>query len=297
MTGPEAITFHSDGLAIAADLYLPPEQAPGKKAPAIVLCHGFGGLRRFWFPRFARHFNRFGYAALALDHRNTGDSDGTPRCHLDPIGQVADLRSAVSYLETREEIDSARIALYGISYGAANAAYAAAIDPRIATIVSVVGYGDGERWLKALRREWEWIDFRDRLAADRRRCALGLDSELVDTSEVLVRDPEALAHEREARANDPDRVTRVPLATADAIIGFKPERVVDRISPRPAFFIGVADDTLVPTEETLALFARAREPKRLHLFPAIGHHAVYYGDRLDELLGMAVDWFDEHLKP
>ena len=124
----------------------------------------------------------------------------------------------------------------------------------------------------------------------------GLDSELVDTSEVLVRDPEALAHEREARANDPDRVTRVPLATADAIIGFKPERVVDRISPRPAFFIGVADDTLVPTEETLALFARAREPKRLHLFPAIGHHAVYYGDRLDELLGMAVDWFDEHLK-
>ena len=297
MTDPEAISFYSDGLKIAADFYLPPRSTRGEKLPAVVLCHGFGGLRGFLFPHFARYFKRFGYAALTLDHCNTGDREGTPRHLLDPIGQVADLRHAVSYLETRGEIDAGRIALYGISFGAANAVYATAIDPRIATIISVVGYGDGERWLRALRREWEWIEFRERVAADQRRRALGENSELVDTTEVYMHDPEALEHEREARANDPCRVTEVPLATAEAIISFKLEQVVDRISPRPCFFIGVADDTLVPTEETLSLFARASEPKRLHLFPAIGHHAVYYGDWLDKLLDMAVAWFDEHLKP
>tara|TARA_B100000029_G_scaffold468177_1_gene504962 strand:+ start:101 stop:262 length:162 start_codon:yes stop_codon:yes gene_type:complete len=53
----------------------------------------------------------------------------------------------------------------------------------------------------------------------------------------------------------------------------------------------------VPTEETLSLFACASEPKRLYLFPAIGHHAVYYCDWYDELLDMAVAWFGENLKP
>ena len=293
MTEPEAVTFKSSGLTIAGDLYLP--DGASRPRPAIVLCHGFGGLRGFWFPHFAHYFNRFGFVVLAFDHRNTGDSEGTPRLHLDPHGQVTDIRSAVSFLESRPEVRADRIGLYGISYGGANAAYAAAIDRRIATVISVVGYGDGERWLKSVRREWEWIEFRERLDADLRAGAAGAEPALVDTSDVLTRDPEALEHEHEARANDPDRVIHVTLATGDAIAAFKPETLVDRISPRPSFFIGVEHDTLVPTEETLSLFHKAREPKRLHMFPPIGHHSVYYGEHLDTLLGLASDWFTEQL--
>ena len=292
---PQSITFVSDGLRIVGDLYLP-DNLDAEPRPAIVLCHGFGGLRGFWFPQFARHFNRAGYVVLAFDHRNTGDSDGMPRLHLDPLGQVADIRSAVSFLEERPEVRANGIGLYGISYGGANAVYAAAIDRRIATMICVVGYGDGERWLRSVRREWEWIEFRKRLDAELRARATGADYELVDTSDVLTRDPEALEHERAARAQDPDRVTQVTLATGDAIAAFKPETLVDRIAPRPSFFMGVEEDTLVPTAETLSLYDKAGEPKRLHLFPPIGHHSVYYGERLDELLGTAVAWFDEHLK-
>ena len=295
MADPQSVTFVSDGLKIVGDLYVPDGAGDSTPRPAIVLCHGFGGLRGFWFPHFAHYFNRFGFIVLAFDHRNTGDSEGTPRLHLDPQGQVTDIRSAVSFLETRTDVRADRIALYGISYGGANAVYAAAIDKRIATMICVVGYGDGERWLKSVRREWEWLEFREQLDVDLRARAAGGAPMLVDTSDVLTRDPEALEHEREARANDPDRVIHVTLATGDAIAAFKPETLVDRIAPRPSFFIGVENDTLVPTVETAALFAKASEPKRLHLFPPIGHHSVYYGEHLDSLLKLASDWFVEHL--
>lgn len=287
----EAAVFWSDGLQLAADLYLP--SGPGPH-PAVVMCHGFGGLREFWLPDFAAHFNRRGYAALAFDHRGTGDSEG-PRGRLIPYEQVSDIRHALAWLEDRSDIDADKMALYGISYGGANAVYAAALDQRAAAVACAVGYGNGTRWLKALRREWEWIDFRERLHKDRKRRARTGESELVDTSEVLVRDPEAEEHEALARAMHPNRVTSVTLDTADAILGFCPEAMVGCIAPRASLFIGVADDTLVPTSETLALHAAAGQPKRLKMFPPIGHHGVYYGDYLTEMLDTVCKFFDNHL--
>ncbi len=296
------VAFFADGLKLAGDLYLPQGAGAGAGAgagtgphPAVVMCHGFGGLRGFWLPAFAAHFNARGYAALAFDHRGTGDSEGT-RGRLIPHEQVSDIRHALAFLETRPEIDAGRLALYGISYGGANAVYAAALDGRVQAMACGVGYGDGERWLRALRREWEWIEFEKRIAEDRRRRATTGASDLVDTSDVLVRDPEAEEHEAEAREAHPERVTEVTLDTAEAIIGFRPEHVVARIAPRPCLFIGVEDDTLVPTGETLALYAAAREPKRIKMFPAIGHHGVYYGDHLGEMLDAVADFLDAYLR-
>jgi pimeloyl-ACP methyl ester carboxylesterase len=287
----EGAAFWSDGLQLAADLYLP--SGPGPH-PAVVMCHGFGGLREFWLPDFAAHFNGRGYAALAFDHRGTGGSEG-PRGRLIPYEQVSDIRHALAWLEDRSDIDADKLVLYGISYGGANAVYAAALDRRVAAVACAVGYGNGTRWLKALRREWEWIEFRERLHKDRKRRARTGESELVDTSEVLIRDPEAEEHEALARAMHPDRMTSVTLDTADAILGFCPEAVVGCIAPRPSLFIGVADDTLVPTSETLALHAAARQPKRLKMFPPIGHHGVYYGDYLTEMLDTVCKFFDDYL--
>ena len=294
--GSLPVFFYSDGYRIASDLYLPPGHKPGQRHPAIVLCHGFGGLRRFWLPDFARFFAGSGYVVLAFDHRGLGESEG-PRASLNPFGQVADIRHAITFLETREEVRPDRIGLYGISFGGGNAAYAAAVDPRVAAMACVVGYGDGERWLKSLQREWEWIDFRKRVIADRRNRVLTGEGEIVDTSEILVRDPHSLEHEREARAANPNRVNHITLETADAIMAFKPEEVVHLIAPRPCLFVGVEEDTLVPTEEILSLHAKAGAPKQLHLFPAIGHHAIYYGEELPKLLGMGRDFFESSLKP
>jgi pimeloyl-ACP methyl ester carboxylesterase len=290
----EDVAFYSDGHRLAADLYLPEGVAPGERRPAIVLCHGFGGVRRFLLPEFGRFFADAGFVVLAFDHRGFGDSEG-PKWRLLPLEQVADIRNALTFLETRDEVDPARLALYGTSFGGGNAVYAAAIDQRVQAMVATVGFGDGERWLRSLRRHWEWLDFLDRLAADRTQRVLTGRSDYVDTGDIMVRDPEALEHEQKRRADFPEQIVQLPLETASAILEFKPEAIVHQIAPRPALFIAVERDLLVPTEETLRLHELAGEPKALHVMPAIGHHGVYYGDHLTEVLGTASEWFARHL--
>lgn len=52
--------------------------------------------------------------ALAFDHRNWGDSEGTPRQQEDATAKVADLRSAVGFLAGRPEVDAESIAVAGV---------------------------------------------------------------------------------------------------------------------------------------------------------------------------------------
>jgi fermentation-respiration switch protein FrsA (DUF1100 family) len=56
---------------------------------------------------------------------------------------------------------------------------------------------------------------------------------------------------------------------------FNPEWVVDRIAPRPALFITTDNDRLVPPEESVQLYARAGEPKKLVVLKGYGHYEVY----------------------
>ena len=39
------VTFFSEGVRLAGDLYLPDDLASGEKRAGIVLCHGYTGVR------------------------------------------------------------------------------------------------------------------------------------------------------------------------------------------------------------------------------------------------------------
>jgi acetyl esterase/lipase len=68
---------------------------------------------------------------LAVDWRTVGSSEGEPRCQWQPFWQVEDLRSGVSYLRTRPEVDPERIGLWGHSTAAGVAVVAGALDRRV----------------------------------------------------------------------------------------------------------------------------------------------------------------------
>ena len=53
------------------------------------------------------------------------------------VNQVKDLRRTVDYLETRPDIDTDRLLLYGISYGGIRAPYALAVEPRFNAAIAV----------------------------------------------------------------------------------------------------------------------------------------------------------------
>jgi len=53
------------------------------------------------------------------------------------VHQVKDLRRTIDYLETRADIDTERLLLYGISYGGIRAPYALAVEPRFKAAIVV----------------------------------------------------------------------------------------------------------------------------------------------------------------
>src|SRR5260221_7189132 len=98
-----------------------------------------------------------------------------------------------------------------------------------------------------------------------------------------------------ARRDNPAAVTEVPLEFIDDTLGFNPEWVVDRITPRPILFITTDDDRLVPPQESEAMFARAGEPKKLVVLKGFGHYEVYGGDAFREVMEETLAWYGTHL--
>src|SRR5215813_10001904 len=84
----------------------------------------------------------FGYVTLRLDFRGCGESEG-PRGRVICLEQVDDTRAALDFLKTQKQVS--QIGVFGHSFGAAVAVYAAGVDPRIAACVSSGGWGDGEK--------------------------------------------------------------------------------------------------------------------------------------------------------
>ena len=79
----KSVTFFSDGVRLAGDLYLPDDLARGEKRAGIVLCHGYTGVRNLYLPDNARVLNETGYVVLNFDYKGWGDSEG-PRPGLRP---------------------------------------------------------------------------------------------------------------------------------------------------------------------------------------------------------------------
>jgi dipeptidyl aminopeptidase/acylaminoacyl peptidase len=288
------VTFYSEGVRLAGDLFVPEGLARGERRAGVLLCHGYTGVRTLYLPDNARVLAEAGYVVLTFDYKGWGDSDG-PKSRLAPYGRVADAQAALTFLAAQPEVDPARLGIYGTSYGGATVVWVAAIDPRVKCVVSVVGIGNGRRWMRSVRRPDEYHDLLERAAQDRTRRGLTGQSQFVDRSEILLPDRQSAELAAAARRGNPAAVNEIPLEFVDDTLGFNPEWVVDRIAPRPALFITAEDDRLVPPAESEALFARAGDPKRLLVLPGCGHYEVYAGEPFRRVMDATLDWYGRHL--
>lgn len=291
------VTFYSEGIRLSGVLDIPNDYKIGEKRFGIVVCHGFAQTRAIFAPEFARIFVSAGFVTLTFDYRGFGRSEG-PRWRLIPLEQVEDVRSAMTFLQQQPEVNAERIGLFGNSFGGANVIYTAAIDDRAKCVVSWAGIGDGGRWLHCIRRQWEWDALLRRIEQDRVNRVLTGKSEYVGLHDIEVPDAELKrAHDERALAF-PDWKCQLPLETAEKVINYKPDELVHKISPRPLLLLHKQKDTVVPLEESLSLFEKAREPKKLVIVPVSGvgsHYEFYKGQALEAWMRVVVGWFQEHL--
>src|SRR3989454_5846113 len=291
----EQVSFYSEGAKVKGILRLPEETVSGRR-PAIVQGPGWLGLMDSkLYERYHRSFTEAGYAVLVFDYRGFGDSEGEKGLIL-PQLQAEDIRNAITYLETRPEVDSRRIGLFGSGgTGGANPIYVAAIDHRVKCVVSNYAFASGREWLRSMRREYEWLEFLRRLEEDPKRRGLGGSGGMGrPPEEMMVATPE-----REETTVKADVDYRIPqrglLRSAEGLMGFSPEDYVSRISPRAILFIATENDAVTPEDQTFRLYEKAGQPKKLILQKETSHYKAY-ADYFDQVTPQIIEWYDRYLK-
>ena len=107
----ENVSFYSDGIKIAGLLHTPDDSSFSQPWPALVQGPGWLGLKdaKLYKP-FHERFTAAGYAVLIIDYRGFGESEGEKGI-LMPEWQAQDIRNAITYAQSRSEIDENRIML------------------------------------------------------------------------------------------------------------------------------------------------------------------------------------------
>jgi len=282
----ERVQFTSAGLKLAGLLHLPSDYRKGERRPAFLVLHGFGSRKDSDGMRIAAElYASMGYVALRFDFRGCGDSEGA-RGRVICLEQVDDARAALEFLMDRPEVDAKRIGVYGHSFGAAVAVYAAGVEPRFAACISSGGWGDG---VKKFRKQHEspeaWAKFQAMLERGREKAKRG-ESMLVPRYEIVPIRPE-LRHHLAAGS-----ILEFPFEVVESMLAFRANDVVGKIAPRPLLLIHPANDTVTPTEQSVDLFLNAGQPTDLHLVAGTDHFIFNENNKL--VVNLVRDWLAQH---
>lgn len=291
----ELVSFYSEGVRLEGNLFRPDAaKFPGKRA-GVVLCHGYTGTRDLYLPDAARALTEAGYVALTVDYKGWGTSEGPTR-RLDPYGRVFDVQAAVTFLMLQPEVDTARIGLFGWSFGGATVIWSAAHDRRVSCVISAVGVGDGPVWFRSVRNEQEWAHVTEIADKDRLERLKSGVSRMAERSEILWLDPKSQAISAAGRAKTTaGGATQIPAEFIDETMNFRPQWIVDKLAPTALLLITTDDDLVVPPAESERLYAAAGEPKRLVTLKGFGHYDVYSGEAFRQTMAATVEWLDTYL--
>lgn len=157
----EAVTFWSQGVRLAGDLYKPKVLQTNEKLPGILMVPGWGGNKENLGRTYAPYFAQQGYIVLTLDFKGWGESDGpvvtnerlTPsdeatemhvkamhiRKVVNPLSMLEDVRAALHYLGSEPQVLPDRLGVWGTSMGGGLALSIAATDDRIKALVNQMG--------------------------------------------------------------------------------------------------------------------------------------------------------------
>ncbi|MFW6200762.1 MAG: alpha/beta hydrolase, partial [Gemmatimonadota bacterium] len=290
---PEGIGFRtasvmSDGVRLHAELFWPENRA-GERLPTVVTAHGWGGTARI-LRNDAVDLARAGYLVVNFDYKGWGESDGRLvaveplpedrdrsshttlqsrvreiRGIVDPFEQTSDWFNVIHWVMGEEGVDTARVGIRGTSFSGGHVVYVAAFEPRIKALVSQVGATDIARGMPGMFEE------SDALATGRARGE-------IDYPDAFVRE---------------HGLTGLPIQ--DKVARYSPNDVADRVDAAALFIVAENEELYTNESQVFVAHERVAGPKRLIVVPDITHYAVY-GEVREEVVGHAIDWFDQHLK-
>ncbi|KAB8239290.1 alpha/beta hydrolase [Aspergillus alliaceus] len=267
--------------------------------PCLVMAHGFAAHKEMGLSKFAEYFtSNLPVAVLAYDNRCIGASDGEPRREIIPSLQISDYSDAITFAQSLPEIDAAKIAIWGSSYSGGHVLTVGAVDRRVKAVISQVPLTSGWDNFHRLNRA-DLIPRLNKLFEDDRHArARGAEPARVP---VVDKDPHAfcvLPSEDSYAGYGPaiplGWKNDVTLRSLEAFRAYEPSAFIDRISPTPLLMVVMNNDVVTPSDLALGAFARAKEPKQLHVIPG-GHFEPYDGPLFDKNAPVQVEFLKHHL--
>lgn len=247
----EEIVFPAqDGLKISG--WFLPSPSPEETQGVIVFCHGYPRNRLEMLP-FAHFLHEAGFATLVFDFRSLGRSEGD-LCSFGHA-EVADLRGALDYLESRPDTADLPKGVFGLSLGASVAIMAAAQDLRVDAVVAEAPYPS----------------LRDAL---NKRCSV-----VFGPLGSRVATP-ILWWAKRWIDFDPARIS--------------PAAVVQELAPRPLLLIQGQSDLLVNWKDTERMAKAAAASTEIWLLPRAGH-AQCFRKGGDEYKRRVTQFFQQNL--
>ena len=286
----KSVEFMSEGSRVVADLYLPEDNTVN--APAILLCHGFAGVKELLLPAFAEYFANAGYVAMTFDYRGFGGSDGEPG-RLVPALQIEDIKNAVTFLSQRPEVDSNRIGLWGTSFGGANVVVAASEDDRIKAISVQLTFADGERVITSEMSQDEKSKFLATIEKMEEKKKKTGKEMMVPIVKVLSDDQSKEFYKEYADEYSALKI-KIPFLTLAETLKHKPINAIPDVNV-PVMVVAATNDSVNPISESYSLFEAANEPKELLELEEATHYEVYRGEAFKQAANKQVSWFNNYL--
>jgi len=288
--GFRVVSIMSDGVRLHGELFWPRAEE-GHKLPTVVMANGWGGVAAA-LRSDANGFAAAGYRVILFDYRGWGESDArvvltSPepagdgrftavvqplRGYVDPFEQVEDWFNVIDWVAGEPMADMNRLGLRGTSYSGGEVVYVASRDPRVKAIVSQVP-GIAARPESGANPDGPFA----RAARDRAtRMARGEQGYPVPYDRVLG--------------------DLIGAPVADKLLRWWPNEESSHVTAA-ALFILAENEELVRNQDSGELaFKRALGPKKLVVIPGIRHYGIY-GVAREQALKLAIDWFDQYLKP
>ncbi len=283
--GSTPVTFTAHGSRIAANLYLPTNFKEGQKYPAVVVAHPWGGVKEQTAGLYAQQLAAQGFVTLAYDASHYGQSEGLPRDFEDPADRIDDIRSAVSFLINRPEVNPNEIGALGICAGGGYTLHEAQDDPRVKVVATVSAYDIGSASREGITgspvTEADRKALMQSVSEELNRIAAGQAPAVYDllpaketwTEKTDAFTREAYSYYKEPRGAHPNARNKFVFASLGLHQAYYPFDHLEKIAPRPVLLVaGDKAETFKFSQDALK-----KSPSNAELYVIHGatHFALY----------------------
>lgn len=254
--------------------------------PAVIMAHGFSGVKEQRLDAFAEAFAERGMAVCVIDFPNLGASDGEPRGDIDPAEQLDAFQAALDWTATREGVDPSRLGIWGTSYSGGHVLSLITSAGNIKCAVAQVPFVGPPIDEVPAPLEAMFTSERERTS--------GAPSmvPVVGDGFAALPTPDAKAWAEALAPDAPNWKNEVTLASVDRLLRYRPaDRIED--STVPLLVVLALNDSLIPATMVRSVFERAGGVKELVEIES-GHFDVYL-DRFDDAVQPEADWFSKYL--